>query len=151
MSSLTKFESMLKTKNIYFFDLDEFEDIIIQYLDMGKHGLAKQAIKLGLEQHPTSTDLKFFKIQMHVFDNETDKANLMLDHLEQLEPDNYEVFTERALMRSKSGRHKEAIINLEKALPNALFKTYVWTLLGMEYLYLNDFENARLNFIKCIK
>jgi hypothetical protein len=39
--SLLKFESMLKTNNIYFFDLAEFEEIIIHYLDAGKHALAK--------------------------------------------------------------------------------------------------------------
>ena len=50
--SLVKFEKMLKTNNIYFFDLVEFEEIIIHYLDAGKHALAKKAVKLGLEQHP---------------------------------------------------------------------------------------------------
>ena len=148
--SLEKFESMLKTQKILFFDLDEFEDIIIQYLDMGKHGLAKRAIKLGLEQHPSSTDLKFHKLQMHIFENEIDKALVILENIEQLEPDNYEVFTERALIKSKKGNHKEAITILKKALPIALHRTYVWTLLGMEYLYLDDFENARLTFTSCI-
>ena len=51
--SLSKFESMLKTNSIYFFDLVEFEEIIVHYLDTGKHSLAKKAVKLGLEQHPT--------------------------------------------------------------------------------------------------
>ena len=41
--SLTKFESMLKTNSVYFFDLVEFEEIIVQYLDVGKHSLAKKA------------------------------------------------------------------------------------------------------------
>ncbi|AOW16976.1 hypothetical protein LPB03_05640 [Polaribacter vadi] len=148
--SLTKFESMLKTKNVYFFDLDEFEDIIIQYLDMGKHALAKQAIKLGLEQHPESTDLKFFQVEMHVFDNEVDKAILILSKIEELEPNNFEVYTQRALIDSKSGNHEEAINNLKKALPITFDKPYVWTLIGMECLYLDDYENARLNFINCI-
>ena len=56
--SLLKFESMLKTNNVYFFDLVEFEEIIVHYLDTGKIALAKKAIKLGLEQHPESIDLK---------------------------------------------------------------------------------------------
>ena len=60
--SLVKFESMLKTNNIYFFDLVEFEEIIIHYLDVGKHSLAKKAVKLGLEQHPESVDLKLLQL-----------------------------------------------------------------------------------------
>ena len=33
---LSKFESMLKTNSVYFFDLVEFEEIIVHYLDTGK-------------------------------------------------------------------------------------------------------------------
>mgnify|MGYP000891989188 FL=1 len=43
--SLSKFESMLKTNKILFFDSEEFEEIILHYLDMGKASLAKKALK----------------------------------------------------------------------------------------------------------
>ena len=65
--SLLKFESMLKTNNVYFFDLVEFEEIIIHYLDAGKHALAKKAVKLGLEQHPNSIDLKLLQVELFIF------------------------------------------------------------------------------------
>lgn len=148
--SLTKFESMLKTNAIYFFDLVEFEEIIIHYLDVGKHSLAKKAVKLGLEQHPQSIDLKFLQVELHIFENELDKASLLLKRIEHIEPNNEEVFIQRATINSKSGNHKEAIINLKKALSFTEDKVDVWSLMGMEYLYLDDFENARLNFAKCI-
>ena len=38
--SLTKFESMLKTNNVFFFDSNEFENIIHHYLEIGKIALA---------------------------------------------------------------------------------------------------------------
>ena len=50
--SLSKFESMLKTNKVLFFDSEEFEDIILHYMDTGRMNLAKKALKLGLEQHP---------------------------------------------------------------------------------------------------
>ena len=56
--SLSKFESMLKTNNVLFFDSEEFETIIHHYLNLGKVALAKKAIKLGLDQHPTSVNLR---------------------------------------------------------------------------------------------
>ena len=56
--SLSKFESMLKTNNVFFFDSTEFEGIIHYYFDQGRQSLANKAIKLGLEQHPTSIILK---------------------------------------------------------------------------------------------
>jgi len=149
--SLVKFESMLKTNNVYFFDLVEFEEIIIHYLDVGKHALAKKAVKLGLEQHPASTDLKFLKVELYVFEGELDKASILLKRIERIEPNNDEVFIQRATISSKSGNHKEAIINLQKALTYTDDKVDVWSLMGMEYMYLDDFENARLNFEKCLE
>jgi hypothetical protein len=40
--SLSKFESMLKTNKVLFFDSEEFEEIILHYLDMGKAALEKK-------------------------------------------------------------------------------------------------------------
>ena len=42
-------------------------------------------------------------------------------------------------------------MNLEKALTFTDDKVDVWSLLGMEYLYLDNFENARVNFAKCLE
>ena len=109
--SLTKFESMLKTNNIFFFDLVEFEEIIIHYLDVGKLSLAKKAVKLGLEQHPQSVDLKLLQVEIYIFENELDKAFSLLGKLERIEPSNDEIFIQKATINSKKGKHKEAIIN----------------------------------------
>ncbi|MDA9289355.1 tetratricopeptide repeat protein [Polaribacter sp.] len=148
--SFVKFESMLKTNNVYFFDLTEFEEIIIHYIDIGKHSLAKKAVKLGLEQHPDSIDLKLLQIELCVFENKLELAKKLLSQVEILEPNNDEVFIQKATIVSKEGKHKEAIENLIKALTLTDDKEDIWSLLGMEYLYLDDFENARLNFINCV-
>ena len=149
--SLLKFESMLKTNSVYFFDLVEFEEIIIHYLDAGKHALAKKAVKLGLQQHPASVDLKLLQVEIYVFEDELDKASMLLKIIERLEPNNDEVFIQKATISSKKGNHKEAIELLKKALTFTDDKVDVWSLLGMEYLYLDNFRNARLTFQKCVK
>jgi len=141
---------MLKTNNIYFFDLVEFEEIIIHYLDAGKHSLAKKAVKLGLEQHPASIDLKLLQVELYIFENEIDNAIKLLKKIELLEPNNDEVFIQKAAIKSKKGFHKEAILDLQKALSFTDDKVDIWSLLGMEYLYIDDFKNARLNFAKCV-
>ncbi len=149
--SLLKFESMLKTNNIYFFDLEEFEEIIIHYLEVGKHSLAKKAVKLGLEQHPASVDLKLLQVELYIFEDELAKASLLLKRIEHLEPNNDEVFIQKATIYSKKGFHKEAILDLRKALSFTEDKADIWSLLGMEYLYIDDFENARVSFANCIE
>jgi len=77
--SFVKFESMLKTNNVYFFDLTEFEEIIIHYIDIGKHSLAKKAVKLGLEQHPDSIDLKLLQIELCVFENKLEARKKIIN------------------------------------------------------------------------
>ena len=148
--SLLKFESMLKTNAVYFFDLVEFEEIIIHYLEAGKHALAKKAVKLGLEQHPGSIDLKLLQVELYLFEDKLDEASLLLKRIERIEPNNDEVFIQKATISSKKGNHEEAIELLKKALSFTIDKVDVWSIMGMEYLYLDDFENARLSFAKCI-
>ena len=114
--SLLKFESMLKTNNVYFFDLVEFEEIIIHYLDAGKHALAKKAVKLGLEQHPNSIDLKLLQVELFIFEDKLDQANQMLYKIEILEPHNEEVFIQKATILSKQKHHDEAIARLQQSL-----------------------------------
>ena len=147
---LSKFESMLKTNSIYFFDLAEFEEIIIHYLDTGKHSLAKKAVKLGLEQHPTSVDLRLLEVEILIFDDHLELASKKILKIEQLVPNNEEVYIQKATILSKSGRHREAIQNLKIALIHTDDKQDIWSMMGMEYLYIDDFDNARLSFSKCI-
>ncbi|OSY88340.1 tetratricopeptide repeat protein [Tenacibaculum holothuriorum] len=148
--SLSKFESMLKTNDVYFFDATEFELIIQHYLDVGKHSLAKKAVQLGLEQHPSSIQLKLMYIELLVFENQLQKAITLLREIEAVEPHNDEVFIQKAMIMSKKKRHKEAITILKSSLEFVEDPADIWSMLGMEYLYLDDFENARLNFAKCI-
>ena len=79
--SLTRFESMLKTNDILFFDSSEFENIIHHYLENGKVALAKRAIKLGLGQHPTSINLRLFQVEILVIENKFPDANNILENL----------------------------------------------------------------------
>lgn len=142
---------MLKTNSVYFFDLEEFEEIIVHYLDNGKHNLAKKAIELGLEQHPHSLDLKLLQVEMYVFENELEKAVLLLNNIEKIDSSNEEIYIQRATIFSKTGKHNQAIINLEKALSLTEDLVDVWSLLGMEYLYIDDFFNAKNYFEKCLE
>ena len=58
--AIQKFESMLKTDDVYFFDAEDFEEIIHYYLNQGKATLGKKAIEIGLQQHPHSTVEELF-------------------------------------------------------------------------------------------
>lgn len=149
--SLERFESMLKTNSVLFFDSEEFEEIVHHYLEIGKIALAKKATKLGLEQHPTSTNLKLFRIEMYIFENQLDVADALLDELYLLEQSNEEIYIQKANIFSRRDKHAEAIQLLEKALEITDDEADVFSLLGMEYLFMEDYEHAKYYFIKCLE
>jgi len=148
--SLSKFESMLKTNHVYFFDSVEFEEIIHHYLDTGKHALAKKAVKLGLEQHPSAVILKLLKVELFIFEDKLEKASQLLNEIAIIAPYNDEVFIQKATICSKNNEHTAAITLLEESLVYTNDPGDIWSLLGMEHLYLDDFTNAGINFAKCL-
>ncbi|MAW95102.1 MAG: hypothetical protein CMF33_07740 [Leeuwenhoekiella sp.] len=148
---LTRFESMLKTNHVLFFDSDEFENTVNHYLENGKIALAKKAVKLGLDQHPSSSNLKLFRIEILIFENKLDEADRMLAALYELEPQNEEVFIQKANIYSKRDDHQKAIELLEMALEITEDDADIYSLIGMEYLFLDDFQNAKINFMKCLE
>ena len=148
---LTKFESMLKTNNVLFFDSEEFENIIHHYLNQGKIALAKKAIKLGLEQHPSSINLKLFKVEVYVFEDKLSEADALLSELYLLDPTNEEIFIQKANIFSKQDDHEQAIDVLKIALKLTDDVVDLYSLIGMEYLFLDRFEEAKEYFMKCLE
>ncbi|MDC1198182.1 tetratricopeptide repeat protein, partial [Algibacter sp.] len=148
---LTKFESMLKTNHVLFFDSEEFENIIHHYLNQGKIALAKKAIKLGLDQHPTSINLKLFKVEIYVFEDKLSEADKLLNELYVINPMNEEIYIQKANIFSKKDNHEQAIDVLKKALELTDDVVDIYSLIGMEYLFLDKYEDAKTYFIKCLE
>lgn len=149
--SLSKFESMLKTNKVLFFDSEEFENIILHYMDSGKMNLAKKALKLALDQHPNSIGLKLVQIEMLVFSDKIEQAEKLILEVYKLDPKNEEVYIQHASIYSKKGEHQKAIDTLNIALEFTDDLADVYSLIGMEYLYIDELENAKYYFIKCLE
>jgi tetratricopeptide (TPR) repeat protein len=148
--SLNKFESMLKTNNVFFFDSNEFESIIHHYLEIGKIALAKKAINLGLDQHPSSVNLRLFKVEILIFENDFNAAERLLNSLFQLEPNNEELYIQRANIYSKKDQHQKAIDTFKEAIKITEDCSEIHSLIGMEYLFLDQYEEAKTHFMKCV-
>lgn len=150
--SLKRFEKMLRSNAIYFFDSTEFERIVKYYIDNGKINLANKAISLALEQHPQTTGLQIVKAELLIIEDKLSEALQILNEVEALEPENEEVLIQKALLLSKKEKHKEAIKMLKKALEITQDDAIdVLSLIGMEYLFLEDFERALLYFKNCLE
>jgi len=148
---IIKFESMLKTDDVYFFDAEDFEGIIHHYLNIGKVALGKKAIKIGLQQHPNSIEIKLLKVEVLVFEDQFAEAESLLDQLHEIDSNNEEIFIQRANILSKNDDHQGAVEMLYQALQVAQDSLDIYSLLGMEYLFMDDFERAKNNFTKCLQ
>jgi tetratricopeptide (TPR) repeat protein len=142
---------MLKTNKVLFFDSEEFEEIILHYLDMGKPGLAKKALKLALDQHPKSTGLKLVQVEMLIYDDKLEIAEKLLNELYAIEPTNEEIYIQKANICSKRDQHEKAVEMLKIALDYTDDYADVYNLIGMEYLFMDNLELAKENFIKCLE
>lgn len=148
--SLKKFEDMLKTDKVYFFDSEEFEAIVLHYIDNGKIILAKRALKFALEQHPNSIELRLIEVELYLIDNQIDKAQDLLSELKQIEPREQEIDIQQASIYSKKGFHQKAIEILKEALDYADDLSELYTMIGIEYMYLEEFEKAKKCFINSL-
>ena len=81
-SSITKFEHMLKTNHVYFFDAQEFENIIVHYLGFGDNQLAKKALKMGLAQHPSNIELMMLQSEIFILDEKFENAIELLNYIQ---------------------------------------------------------------------
>ncbi|MGA0373165.1 MAG: tetratricopeptide repeat protein [Flavobacteriaceae bacterium] len=149
--SLSKFEQMLKTNQVLFFDALEFENIIHHYIDFAQFNLAKKAIKMGMDQHPQNVELMLLKSEILLFDGAHKEAEDLLVEIERISPENEEIFLQRANLFSKKKNHPKAIQLLEKALEVTDDPVEIWNLMGMEYLFLEDYIKAKQYFCECVK
>ena len=149
-SSISKFEQMLKTNLIYFFDAQEFEDIVIHYLGFGENQLAKKALKMGLEQHPSSHELMLLQSEIFILDEKYDMALKLLEFIEKINPFDEEIALQKASIASKRGDHKNSIKQLHNALEISEDPLEIWNLLGMEHLLAEEFKEASFFFKNCL-
>nr|WP_297783465.1 tetratricopeptide repeat protein [uncultured Allomuricauda sp.] len=149
--SINKFESMLKTDDVYFFDAEDFEEIIHHYLNNGKISLGKKAIQIGLEQHPNSMELKLLQVEVLAFEDKFDAAETLLDEIQNINVANEEIYIQRANIRSKQDKHQEAVNLLLEALDITEHSFDIHSLLGMEYLFMDNYEQAKLSFMRCVE
>ena len=149
--ALKKFESMLQSNSVYFFDSEEFEEIIYHYLDKGKINLANKAIELSLSQHPSSIPLKLIKVELLITENKIKLAEKLLTKIENVDPTYDEIYIQRASILSKSDDHKGAIKQLYIALELTNDLVDVHSILGMEYLFIEDFKQAITHYNACLE
>ena len=150
-SPITRFELMLQSNRVYFFDATEFEEIIQFYIDSGSLRLAYKALEIGENQHPGNSGLKLLHVELMLLNNQYEEAEDVIDRLREMEPFNEYVYIHKAVILSKTKRHQEAISFLNKGLEYCESQAEFHSMLAMEYLYLDSYIMAKEHFIKCLE
>ncbi len=149
-NSILRFEKMLKTNTVYYFDSTEFILISHHYIDQANYSLAEKSIKMGLDQHPNNTDLMLLNSELLIFNSNYEDAYEILNYLENINPENREVYLQKATIFSKNNHSEEAIAILKKALQFIDDKVDIWNMIAMEFLLIEDFNSAIPFFKKCL-
>ena len=113
---IERFEKLIRTKEIGFFDVEEFEEITDHYMDIGQLNSAKQAIDMGLNLYPNAPIFAVKTARYFVEANMVEQARKALEHAEGVAPNHPELEWTRGLIMVRMGKHKEAIKSLKLAL-----------------------------------
>jgi Tetratricopeptide repeat./Bacterial transcriptional activator domain. len=88
---IRRYEGMLRSNAILYFDVYEFENIIEYYLGQQSYTDAGRAIEIARQQHPYSTDLQLKQAEILVAQNKLKEAVDQLDLLSRIENSNSQV------------------------------------------------------------
>ncbi len=114
-----RFEEMLRSNGSYFFDVEDFEDIIDYYLDNLNVNKSKKAIELAEAQHPGTVVFKIKKARYYLLADKTGKALTLLDEIEKYDPTNGDVYLLKGSIYSKLKRTDDAIREYNRAIQYA--------------------------------
>ena len=149
--SIIKFESMINSNKFLFFDSEEFESIIIYYLESGNSSMANKAIKMAIEQYPKNTSILLLKVEALIFENNIEEAEKIIDSLYEIDRNNSEIIIQKSRILSKRKKHSKSINLLKKISQDCEFYSDALVMIGKEYLFIDNFENAKEKFKEYIK
>lgn len=143
LSLVDRFNEMLSSRDVQYFDVDQFEAVSDYYYELGKVSKALKVIEIAAEQHPYHHSFYFRKIQYLTAGNHTSQARREIDKLAEHAPDSLELHLARASLFSKLGQHQKAIHHYRESLQLSDFPEEIWSLLALEYQLIGNYEKAK--------
>jgi tetratricopeptide (TPR) repeat protein len=146
-----RFEQMLKDDQHYFFDLDEFEELIDYYLFNNEMRKSESCIRLALEQYPGETGLLLKKAQYLISIDKNKKALKILSDLDHDNYGDYEVHLAKGDLYSQLDRSEKAIEEYSLALDHSDNLDEILSNIAFEYENLGKYEKAIEFLMKAIE
>lgn len=137
-----RFDAMLKAGMQYFFDVDEFEEVIEYYFEIHDFKMAQIAIEQALLQHPSGNAFKVHEARVLTYQKKYYEALELLNHLELLEPTNEDIYLSKGEIYSLINKHGLAIEEYKKAIPYSEQPEDVYANIAFEYENLNNYKGT---------
>ncbi len=145
MNVVKRFDKMLKTREVYYFDVSEFEKIAIHYLNLRDYITTLTVLKYGLNQHPNNEDLLIIKIDVLMEQQKFEQAESLIKRLISLSPKDEQYQFQLAIIYSFQNKKTECIELYGKLLdstdPDIKYEATIN--LGLEYFRYEDYQRAR--------
>jgi len=145
-----RFEQMLNGKSVYFFDVDEFEQIIDHYLIHMNYQYAVRALRIAMKQHPESLRLHLRRAQLALINNQPGEALHLIAQMEK----HADYFPELHFLKGSAylqlKQYDTAMLAFNEALANASADTLseVAYKIGQAFLTFEQYDMALLYYTK---
>lgn len=149
--SISRFEQMLQDKTRLYFDLDEYIDIIGHYLDNGDLEYAELALNIAEETYPNAEDLLLKRAEYLLEFSEYAKSKEIINQLQTHFEGDFEYLMLKARYFSKTSSPQLALVEYNQALNFGIEIDYILHCMGMEYMALQDYENALECFLRALE
>ncbi len=145
-----KFEKMLEENENWYYDSDDFCDIINHYLDINDLTYTDKALKYALDQHPENTDIKIRKLDYLLTTEQFFVSVELIKELKDIAADDMDFLICRAKYYSLTDRPERAIYYYKKALENQEEQDFIYGCIGNEYLNQRRYSHALDAFKKAL-
>lgn len=134
---LGRYQSMVSQGENWYFDVDQFCDILNHFIDIHDLGTAKEALDIAFYQHPQSNQLRVKKLELLLAEGDISKARDLIFSLFEQEIHNGDFLICLGKYHSQKSQHEKAIIHFKKALKCSEEHAYILNAMATEYMCLD--------------
>ena len=149
-SKINRYENALSADPSFYFDRDDYQDVVEFYLANLEFDKAKQALDFALRQHPGSVELQINQAQLLQANGKNTEALRLIDHITEIDPSNVDAWITRGAIMSRLNHTKDALRSYKKALQLDTQSEDVLMMLGVEYQKSLNFTSSLRYFKRAL-
>lgn len=142
---------MIENSEEFYFDTEEYVEIIIYYLELGDFSYAEMAVNHALKIHPNSLEVKTKQLEVFLELERYTKAKELIDELHQSSLEETDFLVCCAKYYSNLGNPKKSIEYCLKALELEEEENFLHNFIADEYVNLDDPFNALKHYTAALE